>query len=229
VVVIIILLFLISSYPVFGEYSIKINGYSATNPEFVELINNSPTEINLNGWSIKNDNTSITEDIYLTLTDVIPANSTKKFNKDSTWLNDSGDIIYLYDASNNLVDKLIYSTPTSTPTSIPTSTTTPIPTVTSTPTATPTPTPTILITPTALPTDKNLYQLDESATASAIFTPTDESGFYTTPTISATPFASNLVLEQTTTVKKKYLPLFFIVSGGLLHLSPLLFDKLKKK
>jgi len=107
----------------------------------------------------------------------------------------------------------------------------PTPTKTPTPTTTPTktPTPTILITPTALPTDKNLYQLDESATASAVFTPTEESGFYTTPAISTTPFASNLVLGVTTTAKKNYLPLIFIVSGGLLLLSPLLFDKLKKK
>ena len=90
-------------------------------------------------------------------------------------------------------------------------------------------TPTSKITPTAIPTDRNLYELDESATASAVFTPTEESGFYNTPTISISPIISNLVLGETITAKKNYLPLVFIVSGGLLLISPLIFDKLKKK
>lgn len=120
--------------PVFAESSVKISGYSATSPEYVELTNTTSTDINLDGWSIKDNNNS-DDDILLTSTDIISANSTKKFTniRDSGWLNDSDDIIYLYDNSSNQIDKLSYPTPTPTKT----------PTPTSTPTATPTPDPTV--------------------------------------------------------------------------------------
>ncbi len=368
-VIIFFLFFLLFVRPVCSESMIKINSFSATSSEFIELINNSSNEINLESWTIKNDN-FLDDDIHLNNTHIIPANSTQKFyneNKQS-WLNDSGDIIYLYDKENNLIDKLSYplststTTLTSTPTFIPTPTSIPSPSPTSdstlvnpesgiiltefmpysfiewievfndndkpvelinwvikdsstniksisnlkiasksyaifefssflnndtdkiifinhnnqiisqyeypdnkftlerswslingswcqstitknssnasscyqAPTSIPTIapitiTPTILLNPTAIPTDRNLYKLDESATASAVNTPTEETSYYLTPTISIAPISSNLVLGETTTAKKNYLPLIFIITGGLLLISPLIIDKLKKR
>lgn len=96
-------------------------------------------------------------------------------------------------------------------------------------TATPTVTPTNTTTPTAVPTDKNLYKADALATESAIIAPIEESSFYTTPNITTAPLSSKLVLGETTTVKKNYLPLIFIISGGLLLATPIILDKIKKK
>lgn len=102
----------------------------------------------------------------------------------------------------------------------------------------PTPTPTLIetISPTIIPTpminqtNNTLYKPDESATASAIFTPTEESGYYITPTTSLIPISNNLVLGETITAKKNNnLPLVFIISGGLLLVSPVILTKLKKK
>ena len=127
--------------PVFAESSIKISGYSATSPEYVELRNTSSNDISLEGWSIKDDN-NLDDDISLTSEDIIPANSTKQFANPtkSSWLNDDGDIIYLYDNSSNLIDKLSYPIPTPTKTPTPTLN----PTQTPTPTLTPTPDSTII-------------------------------------------------------------------------------------
>ena len=245
-------MFLGFTKPIFSESSVKINSYSATSPEFVELINNSNSEVNLNGWSIRNNNSSTIDDIFLTSVDIISANFSTIFNNTLSpdWLDDSADTIYLYNASNILVDTLTYSTPsliptivptlvpTATPSLIPTIVPTLVPTATSTPTPNPTPTPTVkptatpLVVKTPTPTttnNKNLYKLDESATASAVFTPIEESDAYITPVITPNPISSNLILDDTPTIKKRYLPLIFIVSGGSLLVTPLLIDKFKKK
>ncbi len=100
---------------------------------------------------------------------------------------------------------------------------------TPTPKLTETVSPTSILTPTINQVNNTLYKPDESATASAIFTPTEESGYYVTPTTSLAPISSNLVLGETTTAKKNNLPLVFIISGGLLLISPVILSKLKKK
>ncbi len=125
VAILFFLFFLFGGYVYADEPIVKITGYSATSPEYVELTNNTDQELNLEDWIIK-DNNNVDDDIHLTSTDTLPAKSTKKFtnNKNSTWLNNDEDIIYLIDKENKEIDKLKY--PQSTPiiTQAPTPTTT---------------------------------------------------------------------------------------------------------
>lgn len=114
-------------------------------------------------------------------------------------------------------------TPTSTP--IPTPTLTPTPTPTKIPTITPTPTkiptPTIKITPTKIPTE---------ATISAILEPTQIPEVTETPTVMATPTSGETLGDATqSATKKNFLPLIFIVLGGILLLTPLIISKIKKQ
>ncbi len=136
VAILFFLFFILCSPALAAEPDIKITGYSASGSEYVELTNNTDQEINLAGWVIKDDN-DIDDDIHLTSADTIPAKSPKKFvnTKDSTWLNDKGNTIYLYNNQNQLVDSLKY------PQSTPISTQTPTPNLTPT-TVSPSPSPT---------------------------------------------------------------------------------------
>lgn len=265
-VIIFILFFLVFTHPVFAIPDVQITDFSSnSNPEWIQLTNNTSNSINLENWTFE-DESKTSKSINICLSPNSNQILEYSYIDNSDWLNNSKsvgdtytDIIYLFNSSKILIHQFPYIngvdkpkpestntcvvTPTPIPTTIPTNiptvtptptlSPTPTPTKTPTPTITPTltntPTPTIKITPTAIPTDRNLYKLDESATASAVFTPTDETSYYITPTISATPISSSLVLGQTTTAKKKYLPLIFIVSGGSLFVSPLLIDKFKKK
>jgi hypothetical protein len=106
------LFFLFSPQPVFASDPIvKISNYSATSdPESVELTNTTNTNISLTGWFIRDDNNNTGDDISLSGT--LPSNSKETFTHIKGWLNDSGDIIYLYDSSNILIDKVVYPTPT---------------------------------------------------------------------------------------------------------------------
>lgn len=103
------------------------------------------------------------------------------------------------------------------------------PTPTKTPSITNNPTTTLSLTPSTSPTERNLYKPDESATASAIFTPIENSDSGLNSTSPTSAISSNLVLGKTNTAKKKYLPIILIVLGGFLLLSPILLEKFKKK
>ena len=214
------------------------------NFEWIEIFNDNNVGVKLDNWSIYDSDGKIFDINNL----IIESKKYKIIEWSGYKLNDSGDSVSLYNNYNSVISQ--YSYPTGkyindniswsyingswcqaeiTKNTSNASSCYSAPTLTPTPTIINSPTPTFLITPTALPTDKNLYQLDETATASAIFTPIEENIPQTTPTISSKPITSNLVLGQTTTAKKNYLPLTFIVSGGFLLMSPILIDKFKKK
>ncbi len=210
--------------------------------EWIEIYNNNDKPVELKNWKIK-DNSSTTK----TIPDLKIMSKSFGIFEFSSFLNNDTDKIVLINHNNQIIGQYEYPnnkltlekswsyisnswcqseiTKNSPNASSCYQASTP------TPTATPTiiSTSTNLLTPTAIPTDRNLYKLDESATASAVFTPTEEIGYYLTPTVSIAPISSNLVLGETTTAKKNYLPLIFIVSGGSLLVSPLVIDKFKKK
>ncbi len=208
--------------------------------EWIEIYNDNDKTVELKNWKIK-DNSSNTK----TIPDMTISPKSYGIFEFSSFLNNDIDKIILINHNNQVVGQFeypnnkytlerswsfisnswcqsefsknavnvssCYSQPTSTPqlveTVIPTST----------------------LTPTITSNNDTLYKPDESATASAIFTPTEESGYYITPTTSHVPISSNLVLGETTTAKKNNLPLVFIISGGLLLISPIILNKLKKK
>lgn len=209
--------------------------------EWIEVFNDNDKPVELTNWVIKDSSTNIKSISNLKI-----ASKSYAIFEFSSFLNNDTDKIIFINHNNQIISQYEYpdnkftlerswslingswcqSTITKNssnasscyqaPTSIPTIAPTTI-------------TPTILLTPTAIPIDRNLYKLDESATASAVNTPTEETSYYLTPTISIAPISSNLVLGETTTAKKNYLPLIFIITGGLLLISPLIIDKLKKR
>jgi hypothetical protein len=209
--------------------------------EWIEIFNKNDMDIELINWKIRNksSNTKLIPNLK------ISAKNYAIFNFDHFFNKEEDDIVYLINQNNQVVDKRDYSKgkflPQKTWSLINNSWclaeetynkingnscyTEPTPTIQ----PTTTPTPNNLLTPIITPNDRNLYKLDESATASAVFTPTEETGYFITPTITAIPISSNLVLGESTTIKKNYLPLTFIISGASFLVSPLLIDKFKKK
>ena len=105
--VLLLFFFSVFSHPVLAEDPIiKITNFSAdSDPEWVELSNTTSEDIDINGWIIRDDNSSKTDD--LPLTGIISASSKIIFNHTKGWLNNDSDIIYLYNSSDFLIDKLI--------------------------------------------------------------------------------------------------------------------------
>lgn len=131
-------------------------------------------------------------------------------------------------ASNNYIVSNSYNIDVIDPPTIPTPTNTPtnIPTPTKIPTLTPTkvPTPTIKLTPTKITKDSELVE----STVSAVLDSTEITEITDIPTI--TPTAGEILGESTkSATKKNFLPLIFIVSGGILLLAPLIASKIKKQ
>lgn len=212
--------------------------------EWVEIYNDNDKSVELKGWKIKNASSQ---------TKIIPnikiSSKSYKIFEFSNFLNNGSDKIILLSHDDKLIGQHEYPDKKNTlerswsyingswcqaeitqnkpnaSSCYSASPTIPTPTVN----IINSPTSTVPITPSSLPTDKNLYQPDETATASAVFTPIEENISQTTPTIEPNSITSNLVLGQTTTAKKNYLPLIFIVFGGLFLTFPLIIDKLKKK
>lgn len=210
--------------------------------EWIEIYNNNSNPVEIKGWKIK-DNSSNTK----TIPDLkISSNSFAVFEF-SSFLNNDFDKIILINHLDQEINQFEYPNNKDTLerswslinnswcqsdiTKNSTNVSSCYSEVTSTPTITASVTPSLTpkITPTTIPTDRNLYKPDELATATAVFTPTEETDYYLTPTILAKPISSNLVLGETTTAKKNYLPLVFIISGGSLLISPIIIEKLKKK
>ncbi len=137
------------SKPVFAEPTIKITDFSSnSSPEWIQLTNNSSESINISNWYFKD----LAGTVKTITNTCISSNLTQTFDF-SSYLNNDGDTVYLYNNTNELIDTFTYTTgvtkdkPTNTntcalPTNTPTST--PIPTNTPTPTATPTSDPTIV-------------------------------------------------------------------------------------
>jgi len=79
-----------------------------TDTEYIELFNNTNQEINLAKWSLKN---SSGKKFVLPSSSIISANNflsiSRKISKISL-KNTAGDFVELYEATNNLVDKVVY-------------------------------------------------------------------------------------------------------------------------
>jgi len=149
--------------------------------EWIELFNPGSEPHNLVGWSLV-DNNNLDDDIILDVTlesgqYFVATNSGK-----TSWLNNSGDTVTLFDVSHNTIDSLVYGTiqsgktigrvpdesenwlpnlsPTmgfANPTPSPTPSPIPTPTLAPLPTVTPTPTPTSTpVTPAPSPSSASL-------------------------------------------------------------------------
>lgn len=114
------------------------------------------------------------------------------------------------------------STPTPNPTNVPTPTNIPTPTPTKIPTLTPTLTPTKIPTPTLTP-------IPIEATISAVLEPIE---ITESPIITLIATSNQIISDSTkgakNTTKKTFLPLIFIILGGVLLLTPLIISKIKK-
>lgn len=111
--------------------------------------------------------------------------------------------------------------PPPTPINTPVATIVPTNSPTSTPTKIPTPTIKLTLTPTP-----------KIATVSAIIEPTETTEATETPTITIIPTSGEILGESTSTksaARKNFLPLIFIVLGGILLLTPLIISKIKKQ
>lgn len=107
---------------------------------------------------------------------------------------------------------------------------TPINTPISTPTPTNTPTNISTLTKIITPTIKlTLTPTPKTATISAILEPTQISEITEIPTITLIPTIGEILGESTkSATKKNFLPLIFIILGGILLLTPLIISKIKK-
>jgi len=109
---VVFLIFLLSLFLVPNVYAIdpiiKISNFSSnSSPEWVELSNTTENVINIDNWLIKDDNNLLSDDLILS--GCLSPFSYQTFYHKSGWLNDSSDIIYLYDNLNNPIDQLIYT------------------------------------------------------------------------------------------------------------------------
>ena len=208
----------------------EIMPYSST--EWIEIYNRNNFDVKLTNWTIE-DNISNTKNIPDI---IIETNSLAIFEFSSLLNNDQSDTLNLYNQDHQLINTYTYPSnnfdltkswsnvdgtwcktntskgavnnsclsPTSTPT--PSPTITPTPTKTLTPT--PTPTPKITNTPSPTPDEEEVTFEQESEI--------EEEGSVLGQS------------QEKSKDKKNYLPLFFILAGGLLLLSPLIVTTLKK-
>lgn len=205
--------------------------------EWIEIYNNNSYPVKLVGWKVS-DNASNSRSIS-DLT--ISANSYATFDF-SNLLNQDGDTVSLVNNSGNVVSQRVYENNKYTLdyswSSIngswcQASITKGYENVTNCYTApTATATPTSSFTPTPTP-DSTKYTDDDNATESAIIEPADESSFLEiTPTSASNDgltLGSTLTdMDTTVSNKKNYLPLIFIIGGGLLLTSPVIITQIKK-
>ncbi len=100
------LIFLIAATPVLA--SVYINEFSsASDPEWIELYNNSDTAVDVTGWSLKDKANPAKP-----LTGSIPAHGYFVFEYSGAWLNNTGgDTITLFDnstPSGQIINHLAY-------------------------------------------------------------------------------------------------------------------------
>lgn len=150
--IVLLLFFVFPGYVYASSSPVKISNFNSnTAPEWVEIQNQTDQLIDLSGWTIRDGNADTSDDI--SLSGCLGPLSYLSFYNQGSWLNNIGDTISVFNASNVLIDQLVYTqgkvetnpktsstacpaTPTISPTIIPSPTNTPVP-----PTATLTPTP----------------------------------------------------------------------------------------
>lgn len=106
--ILLLIFFLISSHSIFATNpTIQITDFSSDSSpeEWVQITNTTSENINLEGWYFKDakDNVKNIDDIC------ISSNSYQIIKYSSGWLNNDGDTIKLYNATETLIDELVYS------------------------------------------------------------------------------------------------------------------------
>jgi len=91
------------SFPKIVFARVVINEFSSnSNPEWVEIYNQTGETVDLSGWKIID-----ASDTTLSLDGCISSLGFRSFEKNS-WLNNSGDTIYLKDNQDNILDQIAY-------------------------------------------------------------------------------------------------------------------------
>lgn len=105
-ILLLIFFLLFSNNQVFAEPIVLITDFSSnSDPEWIQLTNNTDQDINLEDWFFKDEKDNI-RDINICLS----PNSNETIFYNGGWLNNTGgDIIFLYDVNQNLIDTLSYS------------------------------------------------------------------------------------------------------------------------
>lgn len=206
--------------------------------EWIEIYNNNDKPVELRNWKLKNNsaNTKIIPDLKILPKSYGIFEFFSFLNNDNdkiVLINHNDQIVSQYEYPNNkltlerswslISNSWCQANITQNSANVSSCYLVPTPTVINNFTTT------LSLKPSIRPTEQNLYVPDESATASAVFTPIEEPDSETNSTIPTSVLASNLVLGQTTTTKRNYLPIIFIVLGGFLLLFPIFFEKFKKK
>lgn len=198
--------------------------------EWVELYNPTNQEIDLNGWTIKDGNTSPTDDI--SLTEKIGALGFKVFEHKKGWLNDSGDTVTLLNGTTE-IDVYTFDTATQgktigrqtdgndwtynlTPSKGVTNGNSPTPTPTESPAATPTPsnTPTPTNKPTPTPTIKPPTSTPKMSPAINKSPTPDTSPSFVLGSTSVSDI-SPTIAEQENKEATNPLKNLFLIGGGL--------------
>jgi hypothetical protein len=97
--------------------SVIINEFSSTsNPEWVELLNTTGSDVSLVGWKLKEltspSGLAPAETDWVTLSGIISTNGVLVFEVSGANLNNPGDSIGLYDSGSNLIQRITYGTVT---------------------------------------------------------------------------------------------------------------------
>ncbi len=221
--------------------SILINEISpSTDTEWVELYNDSSSEVDLSGYLLEDGNSSRNDDINLS--GIISGNGFVVFTHVEGWLNNGGDTIKLYNnaSPSAIIDQYTYGGVDSsksiaripngsenwqTTTNITNNSSNPSPTTSPTqdPTNTPTATPTKTATPTPIGTPKPTPTKTPTAKPTTTSTPSEEPEATEKPSINLEFGTGNVVDDQSTPTsmvagsstekKSPVLAIIFIFSG----------------
>lgn len=228
-----------------GVFLNEFMPYLSLSEEWIEIYNKNDFSVVIDGWKIED----ILAQVGLTINNItIEARSYLVLNLTKGILNNSGsDKIILRNHNNAIVDSHHYEDGYYSlnkswskvdgnwcqadiskgqinndcfifPTIPPTLTSTPIPTPTNTPAPTPTP-------------DLNRYQAPTGPTPSVIMAPTSKENTPTpisSPTLTPSSEGMVLGIDDNQPPKKNFLPMIFIVLGGILLITPVIITKIKK-
>jgi hypothetical protein len=206
--------------------------------EWIELYNQNDFDVKLSNWQIGNNSSNI-KNISPDL--VIKAKSYATFDF-SGLLNNNGDKVVLYDNNKKIITSYTYNdnafdlerswssvNGSWCQTDI-TKGNANVNYCLNSATPTPTSSPTTVITPISTPTpDLNRYQPSPEATADSALSVSspDSTADSENPTDTPTPTVGSVLGETASPTKTNFLPLIFIVSGGILLSSPFVITKIK--
>lgn len=103
-------LFLPKSILAVDSSVVTISDFSSdSDPEWVQLTNNTDQDINLTNWALRDENDEGDDKDSIILDICISPNSFEIITNNTHWLNNAGDAIYLYNSEKELVNSLSYS------------------------------------------------------------------------------------------------------------------------